>query len=237
MRKKTVMWVFVGWFVVGFASLLSPSDNPENELDVVSAKTTIVEVSDEVCVALPGATVKVAAPDNKQNIVELHLDKEHKKSAMLQYLQEKSASPELMELIPMLVELCYIYDIDPFRPMSIIIHETEFGKSRAFYENKNVAGINWTNAQKKKIGIKSNVYNLAVEKTRGASVTNLVLLLSMYKNFKTPLVTLSQIQTKYAPSDDARNGLSGMDNSTWAKNTIAHYYNIESIYLDLKRED
>ena len=151
-------------------------------------------------------------------------------TAINTYLTNNNANPELLTITRLVVVLSELYDIDPYRPMSIIIHETDFGHSKAFKVNRNVCGLNWTDRQKELLGIKPNIYNLAVEKTIEASVTNLIKLLVAYRNFDTPLVTLNEIQTKYAPNNDPRNGLCGMDNSTWAKNTIHHYNQLAKLY-------
>ena len=200
--------------------------NPPQENVIV--KEVVKEVEVVRFVELPAA---------EEEILRIHNEKQVKIDAINTYLKTKNASIDLEKLTPILVEMCYLYDIDPFRPMAIMIHETGFGKSNAFRNKNNVAGINWTSEQKRKIGIRSDVYNLAVEKTLEASVTNLVMLLVKYKNFKKPLVKLSEIQTKYAPTSDPRNGLDGVYNNEWTRDTIKHYYNMESIYNNIKTKN
>ena len=173
------------------------------------------------------------------------LDKEKEKRLKIEainiYLKRINAHERLFKIVVPLVCLSDIYEIDPFRPMAIILLETKrpsgaFGDSDAIRYNKNVCGLNWTDEQKRRIEIRSDIYNLAVEKTLQASVTNLIILLVEYKGYNNPLVTLSEIQTIYAPSNDSRNGLGGMDNTKWTKNTTYHYYEIEKIFNTLKGE-
>lgn len=237
-KNKVMATVMTSWFVASiiFLPFSGGQDrNSEivlaapNDAEVVGVKEpTVIE---EPIIEVVDNKIRTNLDNVNESILNIHKEKQAKKHAITIYLQRNNAPKELVDLVPMLVELCYINDIDPFRPISIIIHETGFGTSKAFKEKNNVAGLNWTSEQKRKIGIKSNIYNLAVEKTLEASVTNLVMLLVTYKNFKKPLITLTDIQTKYAPDNDARNGLHGMDNTTWRKHTIQHYKNINEIYL------
>ena len=149
--------------------------------------------------------------------------------AIITYLEQNGANHKLIELTPLIVGVSKMYDIDPLRTVSIIIHETGFGWSQAMQNNNNVCGMNWSSEQKQKIGIRSDIYNLAVEKTPEASVMNLVMLLVEYKTYNKPLEKLSEIQTIYAPTWDPRNGLSGMDNNSWTTHTVGHYNKIKNI--------
>lgn len=147
--------------------------------------------------------------------------------AIYEYMDEIDASKELKDLIPLILTLSKLYDIDPLRPTAIILHETGNGHSKAMQVNRNVCGLNWTERQKELLDLKTDIYNLAVEKTHEASVTNLMVLLKYYRD-NWGLEYLSEIQVKYAPLDDPRNGLSGMDNSVWLKQTIFYYRQIEA---------
>jgi len=170
--------------------------------------------------------------EEERQLILDYKEKQRKIYSMQQYLTEKYANERLISLVPFIVHTSAFYDIDPFRVLSIIILETGFGYSDAFVYQNNICGMNWTEEQKRKIGIQSDIYNVAVEKTLEASITNLVQLLVEYRDVgDTPLVTLAEIQTIYAPVSDHREGLDGMNNNEWLLNVTTHFNNIRSIYL------
>ena len=132
-----------------------------------------------------------------------------------------------------------LYWIDSFRLVAICAWESVNGTSYASKNQNNVAGMNWSNEELKilkKHGYNPTIYNIKNYATVDASITELAFKLKfLYKNHW-GLETLTDIQTKYAPLSDPRNGLAGMQNNQWTKGTIKVYNELESIYNRLEAE-
>jgi hypothetical protein len=132
-----------------------------------------------------------------------------------------------------------LYWIDPFRMASMSMLESR-GTSEAALKQNNVCGINWTDEELsilKKKGFRPDIYNVKIY----GSVDECIMaqgfkLKTLYKDYW-GLKTLSEIQTRWAPEDDHREGMDGMSNATWTKNTVAIYRELEAVYKELSGED
>ena len=134
------------------------------------------------------------------------------------------------------VAIARLYNIDPFRMVAISVHETTNGTSYAAKVQKNICGMNWSYDELKllnKLGYNPDIYNIKVYGSVDECITSLGFKLRKLYKDQWGLETLTEIQTRYAPTSDTRQGLDGMDNTIWAKSTIKIYRELEAIYNKL----
>lgn len=155
---------------------------------------------------------------------------EAKEKAIKQYFKQIGGAGCLEGKEKIFIQISKMYDIDPFRPISIALWETDRGTSYATKKQYNISGMNNSS------GKKTDIYNLRYYTSIDESIHHLVYKLATLYRDKWGLVTLTDIQKRYAPDNDIRNGLDGMDNSIWLENTIKHYRGMENIYNQLKEE-
>lgn len=156
---------------------------------------------------------------------------EAKEQAIKEYFNQIGGAGVLEDKVNIFIHMAKIYNIDVFRTIAIALLESDKGTSYAATSKQhNISGMN--NIPSKY----TNVYNIREYDSIDQSIHHLTYKLATLYRDKWGLVTLSQIQTKYAPSNDPRNGLDGMNNTKWTSNTIQHYKGMEKIYNRLKED-
>lgn len=223
--RKICMYIFIAVIFGGGLNLILNEDH-DKEVDFLNYKVATAEDSKNKIIN------EVA---NEVDIITSHKSNQIKVKTINKYFNLNN-SGVLKGKGNIFVQTATLYGLDPYRLVSIAAHESN-GNSYAAKNQNNICGINWSNEevkQLKKRGYNPSIYNIKIYGSIDENILSLGFKLKYLYKDVWGLTTLSEIQTRYAPTSDPRQGLDGMDNTIWTQNTIKIYYKLQEIEEGLK---